>query len=126
MTDYDYSKLDPNYANEFSESGLWDKVTEVVQKVGAGVIYEAMQLFYVAQSADCPMKVKAAVYATLGYFIFPLDIIPDVMPVVGFTDDIGAIGAALAMAHMYIDRSVTQKAKDMMCRLFGKNILKKI
>lgn len=57
------------------------------------------------------MKVKATIYGALGYFIVPFDLIPDVMPVVGFGDDLGALGLALTMACMYIDAEVKDKAR---------------
>ena len=42
-----------------------------------------------------PWGPKLAVAAAVAYFIFPLDLIPDV-PLVGFLDDVGVLGAALA------------------------------
>lgn len=41
-----------------------------------------------------------------------------------FTDDLLAVGGALAMAHEYINDEVIQKAKDKMRGLFGDDILK--
>lgn len=119
-------KFDPRYAKEYSEEGFWEKALDVLKVVGAKVIYEVLLLFYAAQNPNCPMNIKTAIYATLGYFISPLDLIPDITPVIGFSDDIMAIGAALAMAHMFIDDNVSQQAKDTMCRFFGKDILAKI
>ena len=126
MPDHVDEKLDPKYAEEFTEEGFWEKAVDVLKAAGAKTIYWAIQLFYAAQNPNCPMKLKAAVYAALGYFILPLDIVPDFVPVVGFSDDIGAITGALAMVHMYIDNNVIQEAKDTMCRLFGDDILEKI
>ena len=45
---------------------------------------------------------------------------------VGFADDLTAIGSAIAMAHMYIDDNVIQKAKSKMCELFSDDILKEL
>lgn len=116
-------KLDPKYAKEFSEEGFWDKIANVFKKAGSEIIYKALQLFYAAQSPECPMTIKAAIYAALGYFILPLDLIPDVIPVAGFSDDLLAIGAAITMAHMYINEKVINQAKEKMRSLFGASIL---
>lgn len=118
--------LDPKYAEEFSEEGFWDKITSVFKKAGSEIIYKALQLFYATQNPECPMAIKAAIYAALGYFILPLDLIPDVIPVVGFSDDLLAIGAAIAMAHVYIDDKVIYNAKEKMCSLFGNDIIDKL
>lgn len=90
------------------------------------MIYKALQLYYATQDPNCPMAVKATIYAALGYFILPLDLIPDIIPVVGFSDDLLAIGAALGMAHLYIDGAVMAKAKEKMRSLFGDGILDKL
>ena len=107
------------YAGNYSEQGLFQKITGSVKKAGLKVIYKALQLFYVAQNPKVPMKIRAAIIAPLGYFISPVDLIPDLMPVVGFSDDAAVIALAMAVAHMYITEEVKQRAKDMIKKLFG-------
>ena len=119
-------KLDPKYVKNYSEDGFWNKITGVVKKAGAGLIYKALQLYYATRTPNCPAAVKGAIYAALGYFILPIDIIPDIIPFAGFSDDLLAIGAALTMANLYIDGNVLQKAQDKMRDLFGDGILSKI
>ncbi len=114
------------YAKNYSDEGFLSKIKSAVKKAGANVIYKALQLFYVTQNPACPTKVKAAIFATLGYFIMPLDIIPDFAPIVGYTDDATAIAAALVIAHVYIDETVRQKAKETLQNFFGKKILSEI
>lgn len=115
-----------DYEKNYSEEGLWDKVTSKVQEAGIGIIYKALQLYYAAQNPACPTKVKAGIYAALGYFILPLDVIPDFAPVVGYSDDLVAIGGAIMMAQMYIDDGVKQQSKDRIQALFGDAMLKKL
>lgn len=119
-------KLDPKYAKEFSEEGFWNKITSVMKKVGAEIIYKALQLFYVTRNPSCPVAVKATIYAALGYFILPIDLVPDFIPGAGFADDLLAIGTALTMAHLYIDDNVILQARDKMRALFGDGILREI
>lgn len=114
------------YAAEYSEPGLWDKIRDNVASIGIALIYKALQLFYVAQSPDCPMKVKAGIYGALGYFISPLDLIPDAVPGVGFSDDASAIGLALLLAQMYITEEVKEKARSKIHQLFGRKALEKL
>ena len=115
-----------DYEKNYSEEGLWDKVTSKVQEAGIGIIYKALQLYYAAQNPACPTKVKAGIYAALGYFILPLDVIPDFAPVVGYSDDLVAIGGAIMMAQMYIDDGVKQQSKGRIQALFGDAMLKKL
>ncbi len=119
-------KLDPKYAREFSEEGFWDKITSVLKKAGSKIIYKALQLFYATQNPACPLAIKGTIYAALGYFILPLDLIPDFIPVVGFSDDLLAVGAAIGMAHLYIDDNVIQLAQNKMRDFFGDGILSEL
>ena len=119
-------KLDPKYAKEFSEEGFWDKITSVLKKAGSEIIYKALQLFYATQNPACPLAIKGTIYAALGYFILPIDLIPDFIPVVGFSDDLLAIGAAIGMAHLYIDDNVIQLAQNKMRDFFGDGILSEL
>ncbi len=115
-----------DYAKNYSEDNLWDKVRENVSSIGLTVIYKAFQLYYVAQSDSCPMKVKAGIIGALGYLISPLDLVPDFIPVVGYSDDALAIAFALAAAQMYITDEVKQKAKDRTREIFGDKFADKL
>ena len=122
-----YQEIDTEaYAAEFSEPGLWEKIRDNVASIGLNLIYKALQLFYVAQSPDCTMKVKAGIYGALGYFISPVDLIPDFTPVVGYSDDASAIGLALLLAQMYITEAVKAKARSKMQEIFGETALEKL
>ena len=75
----------------YSEDGLWEKVKSVAKKAGLKVIYLALVLYYTATAATTPNDKKAIIYGALGYFILPIDLIPDAIPVVGFSDDFAAL-----------------------------------
>ena len=85
-----------------------------------------MQLYYVAQKPDVPLKVKAAIYGALGYLILPMDLVPDMIPVVGYGDDAAALVFALGVAHMYIDEDIRRKAKDKLVAIFGEGVLDRL
>ncbi len=114
------------YAKNYSEDNLWDKVRENVSSIGLTVIYKAFQLYYVAQSDSCPMKVKAGIIGALSYLISPFDLVPDFIPVVGYSDDALAIAFALAAAQMYITDEVKQKAKNRIRKIFGDKFADKL
>ncbi|MBR1672247.1 MAG: DUF1232 domain-containing protein [Fretibacterium sp.] len=107
------------YAKNYSEEGFWNKIVGVVKSAGLELIYKALQLYYATQSPNCPAGVKAAIYAALGYFILPIDIVPDFIPGMGFADDLAALTAALVMAQAYVDLGVRTKARNTVRRLFG-------
>ena len=97
------------YAKDYSEEGLWTKIKDNVSSIGLKLIYKALQLFYVAQSPNCPMKVKAGIYAALGYLI-----------------DATAIGIALVLAQVYITDEIKAQARGKIHDLFGMKALAKL
>ena len=111
-----------NYADKYSESSFFDKITSTIKSAGLKLIYEALLLFYVTENPNCPMKVKAAIFAALGYFISPIDVIPDFTPIVGYSDDAGAIALALCLAQIYIDDTVREKARNKIRDIFGAKV----
>ena len=53
--------------------------------------------------------IKVTIVSALGYFILPLDAIPDLTPGVGYADDLGALCIALTLAHAHIKDEHKQK-----------------
>ena len=124
VTEDDFKNINmDDYAKNYSEDSLWDKVRNNVSSIGISLIYKAFQLYYVAQSDTCPTKVKAGIIAALGYLISPIDLIPDLMPVVGYSDDAAAIAFALAAAQAYITPEIKRQAKERMREIFGEKMV---
>ena len=107
------------YESNYSEDGLFSVITKYAKKIGGEVIYKALQLFYVLQKPNIPLKAKATIIGALGYLISPIDIIPDFIPVLGFSDDAAAVAVALAVVSAYIDEEVNAKAKAKFDSIFG-------
>jgi uncharacterized membrane protein YkvA (DUF1232 family) len=107
------------FEKDYSEESFWEKLKNFALKAGAEVVEKALWLFYAAQSPETPTWAKAVIYGALGYFISPIDAIPDVVPIVGFSDDLGVLVAAIAACSSYISQEVKDKAKQKMRDWFG-------
>ncbi len=107
------------YASNYNEGDLFSTIKKYAKKIGGEVIYKALQLFYVLQKPNIPLKAKATIIGALGYLISPIDIIPDFIPVLGFSDDAAAVAVALAVVSAYIDEEVNAKAKAKFDSIFG-------
>ena len=59
------------------------------------------------------------IFGALAYFISPVDAIPDIIPMAGFTDDLGALAAAIGMVAMYITDDVKAQARQKWLTWFG-------
>jgi uncharacterized membrane protein YkvA (DUF1232 family) len=110
---------DNNYEKDYSEGSFWDKVKQHAIHAGSEVIEKALQLYYAAQEADTPLWAKTAIYSALGYFISPIDAIPDITPFVGFADDLGVLVVAVGTVALYINDDVKKKAKAKLAQWFG-------
>lgn len=107
------------YQNHYSESGLLGKLSKVAKKAGQKVVYAVMLLYYVIQSPEISKGDKATIIGALGYFILPLDLLPDFIPLVGFTDDLSAILLALHAVWKNITPDVKAKASAKVSGIFS-------
>lgn len=109
-------------SEHYSDDKFWVKLKKFAKKAGSSVVYAVLLLYYTLQKPEVPAKAKAVIIGALGYFILPLDLIPDFVTGVGYTDDLGALGFALFQVAMYIDDSIKLKAKDKLTEWFGDNV----
>ena len=106
------------YEKEYSEIGLWEKIKSVAKKAGIKLIYYVLVLFYAMKSENVTMAEKALIIAALGYFILPLDMIPDFIPIAGYGDD-AAVLYGLIQKLDCIDEHVKAQAKSKLKEWFG-------
>lgn len=97
-------------SEDFSEEGFWGKIKKYAKKAGREVIEKALWLYYAAQDPGTPLWAKTTIYGALAYFISPIDAIPDIIPVVGYTDDLSVLVGAIAAVSIYITTEVKDKA----------------
>lgn len=108
-----------NYQSEYSESGLWSKVKSVAKKAGIKTIYMVLLLHYVLKSPNVSIEDKAKIYGALGYFILPIDLIPDFIPIVGYSDDVAALAYALHAVWKNVTPEIKQQAQQKLRSWFG-------
>ena len=109
---------DKNYSYDFSDSAFWEKVKNHAKQAGAGVLEPALILYYALIDSDTSNVAKATIIAALGYFISPIDVIPDITPILGFSDDLGILVAALAAVSANIKSEYKDKVKEKMNEWF--------
>jgi uncharacterized membrane protein YkvA (DUF1232 family) len=96
-------------------SGFWPKLAKVLARVPFAE--DAVAAFYCATDSHTPMRVKAILFAALGYFVLPIDTIPDVILGVGFTDDLTVLVTALALIRTHIKPDHYDRAQRTIERL---------
>lgn len=127
MRKTDYSKVDTSkYSKDYNETSFWEKVRKFAAKAGGKVIYNALVLYFALQSPNTPAWAKTVILGALGYFIAPIDLIPDITPGVGFVDDAGVIAAALATIAVCITPEIKDQAKKQLKDWFGDSEIAKL
>lgn len=107
------------YQKHYSEEGLFEKISSVFKKAGMKVVYYVLLLFYVLKDENTPGKHKMIIIGALGYFILPVDLIPDFIPVAGFTDDAAALIACLKTVSENVTPQVKSNAIKKLHEWFG-------
>ncbi len=110
---------DDKFSSAYSDDGFWDKTKKYAKVAGEGVLEPALKMYYAAMDADTPAWAKTTIIAALGYFISPVDAIPDIVPVVGYSDDLGVLAAALAATAVHIKDEHVRKAKETLTKWFS-------
>jgi len=101
-----------NYAGHYEENAFWEKLKKFGRKAGFQVCYAALLLYYVLRSPETSSKDRAKILGALGYFILPIDLIPDFIPIAGYTDDL----AALVWGVYCVIKGITPEVKAQAAR----------
>jgi uncharacterized membrane protein YkvA (DUF1232 family) len=112
---YDPVKLRHDQAKV--ERKFWDKLCKYIRHVP--FVDDLIAAYYCAMDAATPLHVKAVLFGALAYFIMPIDLIPDVIAWVGFTDDAAVLYAALRIVAPHIKDEHRRQAKAAIDRLAG-------
>lgn len=79
---------------------FWRKLRGVVARLPFAE--DLLAAYYCAFDRATPLNVKATLVGAIAYFILPIDAIPDVLPMIGFTDDAAVLAAALRLVASHI------------------------
>ncbi|MBR0554134.1 DUF1232 domain-containing protein [Ciceribacter sp. L1K23] len=79
---------------------FWPTLKRAFRQIPFG--RDLVAAFFCATDPQTPLRVRGILLAALGYFVLPLDVVPDVFALVGFTDDIAVLTTAIALirGHM--------------------------
>lgn len=81
-------------AERVVRTGFWRKVGRAAGRVP--FTEDLLAAYFCAFDPDTPFRVRAMLIGALAYFVIPADVLPDIMPLLGFTDDAGIVAATLA------------------------------
>ena len=110
----EYSK----YKSSYTEENLQTKLKKYGKKIGVNTTYYILLLYQMIVSNVVSLADKAIIIAALGYFISPLDVIPDIIIGTGFIDDVSVMLIALRQVVKNITPEIKQQAKEQLGKMF--------
>ena len=91
------SRSAPNVAGDerVIRTGFWVKVRR--QAAQLPFAEDLLSAYYCAFDRGTPLQVRAVLLGALAYFVLPFDGIPDILPLLGFTDDAAVLATAMKL-----------------------------
>lgn len=74
---------------------FWRKLRGVARRIP--FTEDLLAAYYCAFDPKTPLRVKATLLGALAYFIMPVDLVPDMLLGLGFTDDAAVLAIAIKM-----------------------------
>jgi len=94
--------------------GFWPKAKRVAAKLPFAE--DLLAAYYAAFDRETPLQVKAALLGALAYFVLPVDAMPDILPMLGYTDDALVLVTAIRLVSGHIRDEHREAARDALAR----------
>jgi uncharacterized membrane protein YkvA (DUF1232 family) len=97
---------------------FWSKLKRLAVKLPFAE--DLLAAYYCAFDRQTPRHVQAALLGAIAYFVLPFDFVPDMLPILGFTDDAAVLATALRMVATHITPDHRAAAKAAIARGLAK------
>ena len=94
---------------------FWRKAKRVAARLPFAE--DLLAAYYCAFDHATPLQVKAALVGALAYFVLPFDFVPDMLPLLGFTDDAAVLLTALRMVAGHLRPEHRDAARVALARI---------
>ncbi len=90
-------------------AGFWSVLRRAARHLP--FVEDVVAAYYCALDAETPAKVRWMLLAALAYFVSPVDLVPDVLPVIGFTDDAAVLATTIALVRAHLTAAHREAAR---------------
>ncbi len=113
-----YSKAEMEAARRAlrDEEGLLAEALALVRKFARALPFseDVLAAYHCVRDPATGLRVKVTLLAALAYFVMPVDALPDILPILGFTDDAAVIAVAIASVRGSILPEHRERARAML------------
>lgn len=89
------------------------------KQISAPLLYAGLLMYYALRRSETPKWAKRVILGGLAYLFTPIDAVPDIAPIIGYTDDLGVMFYALVLVAAYIDGEVRSSARKTLGSWIG-------
>ncbi len=98
---------------------IWEHLAKFAKMVGQKVAYAVLLMVFAYRRKETPRWARNIIIGSLAYFLAPIDSIPDLTPLLGYTDDFGILSFGLVTIASYINDDVRIEARKVIKKMFG-------
>lgn len=95
----------------FLKSSILASLRKKIKHISSGLLYAALLMYYAFRRSETPAWAKRIVMGVFVYLFAPIDAIPDLTPLIGYTDDMGVMLYGLVLIAAYVNEEVRQSAR---------------
>lgn len=101
-------------SDHVNPSVFWKKLRDNAGRIPFAS--ELVAVWFCAIDPRTPTRVKAILMGAIAYFVLPIDLVPDFMVGLGFTDDLAVLAAAVRAVRPWINEGHRQRARDALAK----------
>jgi uncharacterized membrane protein YkvA (DUF1232 family) len=94
---------------------FWRKLRRLAARLP--FVEDLLAAHYCAFDRQTPLHVKATLLSAIAYFVLPADLIPDYIPVIGYTDDAAVLAGAIRLVAAHLTDDHREAARRRLVRL---------
>lgn len=107
--------FEPDNSERSLRRNFWRKVARVAANIPFAE--DLLAAYYCAFDRATPLQVRVTLIAALAYFVLPFDAIPDVLPVLGFTDDAAVLATAIKLVASHMTPEHRDAARNALAKI---------
>lgn len=111
---------DPVIDAEVVDSSVIDEgeLRRLLRRAGRTVARPALEVFELLIDPATPPQARLSLLAALTYLLMPADLIPDFLPITGFSDDLVALTAVIGLWRHHLTEVIQRRAQRKLDRWF--------
>lgn len=90
--------------------GFWEHLKRFAGRIPFAT--DLVAAYYCATDPATPLKVRGTLFAALAYFVLPFDVLPDMVALIGFSDDLAVLMGAISMVSSHMRPEHYERARE--------------